>query len=230
MDHLITHLREKFHVGDELRWSFEKGDTTNQVKVSIEVFSTSNMLKGEFVFSLDNGSSKAKPKVNELHLENSKVPSSDLLPLFRNFTGNNRKRTGRTHEKGNEPSISESLKQLFTDEAESISSEMILVLFMKMNNEIKSLKNDIQQLQRNTVEKEVVFDYLDIEGVMKILGLKKSTIYSKVNRKEIPYMKRGKRLYFSRVDIEKYLLEGRNMDDHEVEQKALEYMNSKLKP
>lgn len=67
MDNIITHLREKFHGGDELRWSFEKGDNTNQLKVSIEVFSTSNMLKGDFVFSLDNRSSKAKPKVNELN-------------------------------------------------------------------------------------------------------------------------------------------------------------------
>jgi excisionase family DNA binding protein len=54
-------------------------------------------------------------------------------------------------------------------------------------------------------------DYFTIDELSKYLKLAKPTIYSKVNNRTIPYIKRGKRLYFSRKSIIEYLEEGNNI-------------------
>ena len=48
-----------------------------------------------------------------------------------------------------------------------------------------------------------------IEEASEFLNLTKATLYSKVSRREIPVMKRGKKLYFSMSDLNAYLQKGR---------------------
>lgn len=50
---------------------------------------------------------------------------------------------------------------------------------------------------------------MTIKEAAKFLNLTVPTIYSKVSRKEIPFMKRSKRLYFSKEELLAYIKEGR---------------------
>ncbi len=52
-------------------------------------------------------------------------------------------------------------------------------------------------------------ELLNIAGASKYLNLSTSSIYSLVHRREIPYMKRARRLYFSKEELRKWVEEGR---------------------
>ena len=51
-------------------------------------------------------------------------------------------------------------------------------------------------------------DICQIEEAMKITGLAKQTIYQKVWKNEIPFHKKGKRLYFMRSELHDWILAG----------------------
>jgi len=52
------------------------------------------------------------------------------------------------------------------------------------------------------------------------LNLSIPTVYSKVSRNELPVMKRGKRLYFSKLELLEYLKGGRKKSVAEIEAEA----------
>ena len=52
-------------------------------------------------------------------------------------------------------------------------------------------------------------ELLNIAGASKFLNLSTSAIYSLVQRREIPHMKRARRLYFSKDELRKWVEEGR---------------------
>jgi len=64
-------------------------------------------------------------------------------------------------------------------------------------------------------------ELLSLEGCASFLSLPKATIYRKVRKNEIPYMKRGGRLYFSRTQ----LLELNNMTKKQEINNGLEAAN-----
>ena len=72
-----------------------------------------------------------------------------------------------------------------------------------------SLETKIDKLlkvQAATVPEETsVFDLMTADKTAELLGLKKSTLYAMTCRKEIPFTKRGKRLYFSRKDVSEFI-------------------------
>jgi len=65
---------------------------------------------------------------------------------------------------------------------------------------------------------------LTIQQAGSFLNLSIPTIYSKVSRNEIPYMKRGKRLYFSHAELLEYVKTGRKKTNSEVEAEANSYL------
>jgi len=58
----------------------------------------------------------------------------------------------------------------------------------------------------------------------EFLSLTAATIYSKISRGELPVMKRGKRLYFSRDELLEYLKDVRNKTNAEIERDANTYL------
>ena len=52
-------------------------------------------------------------------------------------------------------------------------------------------------------------DLLTIRQAAEFLSLSVPTLYTKVGRKEIPVNKRGKRLYFSTVELSEWVRSGR---------------------
>lgn len=52
-------------------------------------------------------------------------------------------------------------------------------------------------------------ELLTIAQAAQFLHLKSATIYGKVHRKELPFLKRSQRVYFSKSDLMAYLRQGR---------------------
>ena len=68
--------------------------------------------------------------------------------------------------------------------------------------------------------------YLSIEEVSVILGLAKATIYSKVCRKELPHMKKDKRLYFLEREINEYIKSGKIFTNDEIDAISKNYISN----
>lgn len=58
--------------------------------------------------------------------------------------------------------------------------------------------------------------FLSIEEASEYLGIAKATLYVKVSRREVPSIRRGKRLYFSSVDLTNYLKGGKRKTKDEL--------------
>jgi excisionase family DNA binding protein len=59
-----------------------------------------------------------------------------------------------------------------------------------------------------------------VELAMQLTGLAKSTIYNLVSTQRIPHHKRGKKLYFSRAELEHWLADGKSETLRELEAEA----------
>jgi excisionase family DNA binding protein len=68
-----------------------------------------------------------------------------------------------------------------------------------------------------------------LDLAVEVTGLKKPTLYALVHRREIPFLKKGKRLYFKREDLEAWIEEGRKATRGEIEQEAAAVWERKRK-
>ena len=84
-------------------------------------------------------------------------------------------------------------------------------------NILKAVRNE----QPTTDQPEQL---LTIQEAAEFLSLTVPTMYSKVSKREIPVMKRSKRLYFSRTELLEYLKAGRKKSNAEIEQEAKAYL------
>ncbi len=89
------------------------------------------------------------------------------------------------------------------------------VLEHRLSN-IESLLLDIKHNRRSGLTDET----WTIEQVATRTGLAISSIYKKTSSNEIPHFKRGKRLYFSKLAIEKWLRENPIRTSQEIESEA----------
>ena len=81
-------------------------------------------------------------------------------------------------------------------------------------NILKAVRNE----QPTTDQPEQL---LTIQEAAEFLSLTVPTMYSKVSKGELPVMKRGKRLYFSRAELLEYLKAGRKKSNAEIEQRRV---------
>jgi excisionase family DNA binding protein len=81
----------------------------------------------------------------------------------------------------------------------------------KLQSSIDSLHEKIDRIEEIILnpEKGGVPTYLNVKQAASFLGLEVPTIYSKVNRGELTYIKRGKKLLFLHKDLTDYLMHGR---------------------
>jgi excisionase family DNA binding protein len=57
---------------------------------------------------------------------------------------------------------------------------------------------------------------LSISEASKYTHLAKQTLYGLTSRREIPFIKKGKKLYFKRMELEAWIMEGRKLTKHEI--------------
>ncbi len=99
----------------------------------------------------------------------------------------------------------------------------------ELSNLIKSsvrmvLKENQPETVKPTDQPEKLFS---IQEAGAFLNLSVPTIYSKVSKNELPFMKRGKRLYFSSSELLAYLKEGRKKSVAEIEAEAELFLSNK---
>jgi excisionase family DNA binding protein len=75
--------------------------------------------------------------------------------------------------------------------------------------------------ETNSEAKETLFS---VQEAAEFLNLSVPTIYGKVQKGELPFMKRSKRLYFSSLELTAYLKEGRVKTNKEIESDANTYL------
>ncbi len=65
---------------------------------------------------------------------------------------------------------------------------------------------------------------LTIQGAAKFLSLSVPTMYGKTHLHTVPFMKRGKRLYFSKAELLEYIKQGRKLTNDELKDQAYKYI------
>lgn len=69
--------------------------------------------------------------------------------------------------------------------------------------------------------------FLNIDEAAEFLGIAKATLYVKVSNRDVPSIRRGKRLYFSTLDLTEYLKGGKRKTNEEISQEADNYLKKK---
>ncbi len=84
--------------------------------------------------------------------------------------------------------------------------DQIPVMMNKIHDKLDYLEKLIVRISNVEENKE---ELLNIQEASKLLNLSVSTIYSKVCKREIPVNKQGKRIYFYRHELMKWIKSGR---------------------
>ena len=99
-----------------------------------------------------------------------------------------------------------------------LSEEGIKVLVEQIT---ANIKNELQiQPQKVTQEDE----FLNIDELSNLIGLTKPTIYGHVHRNTIPFIKKGKMLRFSKIDILNWLQSSKSKSKAYIDNQVNEYL------
>lgn len=98
-----------------------------------------------------------------------------------------------------------------------------VTLLTKEISELKTLL--LNSSKEKSPEKQD--ELLSIQQAAKLLNLSVPTLYSKVSKNELPFMKRSKRLYFSHTELIDYLKAGKRKSSAEIEAEADAYLSNK---
>lgn len=88
------------------------------------------------------------------------------------------------------------------------------------------LKNNKQV---NTKPQKETEQLLTVQEAAYFLKLTVPTLYSKSSKGELPVMKRGKRLYFSSIELMEYIKGGRKKSNADIEEEAEAYLSNTKK-
>ena len=92
---------------------------------------------------------------------------------------------------------------------------------------LSKIETDIAELKRQGQGKsfsEPMDDIISLVEAVKLLNLAKPTIYALTSKNEIPFIKKSRKLYFSKKDLLKWINEGRKSTVSEANEKANQYL------
>lgn len=105
------------------------------------------------------------------------------------------------------------MKQIFF----TTESELELLI----ENSLRKILNERQLAPSN--EQEI----FGIEQASIFLNLAKQTLYGFTSKKLIPFIKRGKKLYFQKSDLQNWLQDGKQLTKGEIEAGGFESLRTK---
>ena len=88
---------------------------------------------------------------------------------------------------------------------------------------IESLLNQIIN-KKDIGNTTIVNEIMTVKEVAEYLSLSVPTIYGLNSKREIPCMKRSKRLYFYKEDINVWLMKSKRKTMDEIQQEAMDYI------
>lgn len=91
----------------------------------------------------------------------------------------------------------------------------------EIQQKLASIEELLLQLNKTGPESD---KFLTVSEAADFLNLSVATIYKMSSGRELPVMKRGKRCYFSRLELTAYLKQGRRKTIQEIEEEADEYL------
>ncbi|CDF80438.1 DNA binding domain-containing protein [Formosa agariphila KMM 3901] len=97
--------------------------------------------------------------------------------------------------------------------------------------ELQKVQSEILALLLNKAEQQQpeIETPIQLEDVVPITGLTKPTLYGYVQRNEIPYHKKGNRLYFFKTEIVDWIKTGKQKTLKELEAETDLYLSNKNK-
>lgn len=93
--------------------------------------------------------------------------------------------------------------------------------FELIMNKLTEIENLIKQENVNTTATEEI---LNLENASHYVGISKSTIYKYTSSREIPHFKRGKKLFFKKVELDDWLTTNKINSREEIDRLATEYI------
>ena len=97
-----------------------------------------------------------------------------------------------------------------------ISKEDLLAFAEKL----RAISKRTEQPEEATVKDEL----LNFEEMCAFLGIAKSTGYQRIGRGEIPHFKKGRRLYFWKLELIEWIESGRRKTKEDLEKIAEKYL------
>lgn len=94
-----------------------------------------------------------------------------------------------------------------------------------MSEELTSVMERLKAIERMTLL--AAKNVLVLDDVALLTGYSKKYLRLLIARREIPHYRRGNRLYFSRDEVDEWMLEQRVPTNGEVEVQAVGYINNK---
>ena len=110
---------------------------------------------------------------------------------------------------------------------------MNTLTFEQLPSAVRTLTKEVSELKQliiTTADRKIINvpeQPINIKEAAIVLGLAVPTIYSKASKGELPYMKRGKRLYFSRTELLEYIKGGKRKSSAEIDAEADAYLFNK---
>ena len=109
--------------------------------------------------------------------------------------------------------------------------EKLILTTLSLEDLAAELADRIFALQQKTYQEPTPLvreEYLGVNQAAEFLGLAVATLYTLTCRKKIPYIKKGKKLYFNRTDLEAWLQSGRrNPGDKSIPTRELFLRNKR---
>jgi len=103
--------------------------------------------------------------------------------------------------------------------------DVIIEKLSRIETDISVLK----KLSPGRVYDDPVNDIVTIDEAVKILNLAKPTIYALTSKNEIPFIKKHRKLYFSKNDLLTWLTQGKQKTIQEATDQVNEYMSKNIK-
>lgn len=70
-------------------------------------------------------------------------------------------------------------------------------------------------------------EILSVDQAARFVNLAKATIYELTSKRQIPFFKKGKRLYFSKQELYAWIMEGKRKTVTEIEFEVVNYSKNK---
>lgn len=98
----------------------------------------------------------------------------------------------------------------------SATFEQLPAMVDQLRAEIEWIKQYLIQTESFQTSKQNPGKFLSVKEAADFLGLATQSVYGLVCRKQIPYMKQMKRLYFSRSELQSWVEAGRRKTHEEI--------------
>ena len=100
-------------------------------------------------------------------------------------------------------------------------------IYMLSEEGIKVLANQISEQIKSSFKTKFSSnedEFLSIEETAKLINLSKPTVYGLVHQKNIPFHKKGKRLYFLKSDVLDWIKSGKCKTKLDIQKQADAYL------